>query len=175
MALLRENGKYIKMNSYGWYEAYIDEETRKRQKAAPSYDEIVNKYNELIQEGNKYIVDLFVSYLESRELTIEEAENLPEEEQKEILESFKKAYPRVKKKEKKLLEISDELHNYIIDVNDSKGAKHSYPIISEYFENVADSVPYIVDIGQIFIDEDDVATVYEISKERKLFGDTTDV
>ena len=50
-----------------------------------------------------------------------------------------------------------------------------YPLMAEYYSDVADSIPQIVEAGSIDISDETVAKIYIKAKQRNYWGDTLDV
>ena len=50
-----------------------------------------------------------------------------------------------------------------------------YPLMAEYYPDVADSIPNIIESGSIDLSEDTADEIYNKAKQRKYWGDTLDV
>lgn len=51
----------------------------------------------------------------------------------------------------------------------------TYPLMSEFYPDVADSIPQIIESGSIDLSGDALTELYTKAKERKYWGDTLDV
>lgn len=58
----------------------------------------------------------------------------------------------------------NEMQNFIYDYKAKNGAS-SYPLIEQYFDNVADIIPKVIQSGFIVFNADTVQKIYELSKE----------
>lgn len=174
MALINEENKYIKMMSYGGFSIYPDEETRLKQKAAPSVEDVLNRYQSEMTGYNSWIIYYFETYLEDNCITREEFDALPDNEKQIILDAVQERYPAVKTMIEYVNGYERERNDYLNDVALGHGAQHSYPLMEEFYEKVADSVPDVIEGGQIPMDIEDVAQVYEAVKEHLNFGETRD-
>lgn len=147
MALVNADGKYIKMMPYGEFSVYPDEETRMRQKNAPATLDIINRY----------MADLSAMDTEMKRL-YEDGNTID-------LEELKVKYDYV----------SHEFNDFSNDLSLSKGARHEYPYMGQFFDNVADAIPNIVESGILPLEIEDVVSLYETVKEERTFGETQDV
>lgn len=68
----------------------------------------------------------------------------------------------------------DEYNRYLYDVQLAKGGT-SYPLMAQYYPDIANSVPNIIQSGSIVIETETGEQIYEIAKERKYWGETEDV
>lgn len=50
-----------------------------------------------------------------------------------------------------------------------------YPLMSEFYPDVADSIPHIIESGSIDLSGEALTELYNKAKERKYWGDTLDV
>lgn len=174
MALINEENKYIKMMSYGGFSIYPDEETRLKEKAAPSIEIIEEKYTNEITGYNNWFIFYLNQYLSDHGITQEEFDNMTPVERQEIIDATINEFPATEEILTNLASWRKEYCNYRNDVALGLGAQHSYPLMEEYYSNVGDSVPDIIEGGQIPMDVSDVSEVYEIVKENKNFGETKD-
>ena len=147
MALLNEDKKYIVVKQNGVYEVYPSKKARDAYKNAPKPEDIVKKYKELIKKETFNVLKI------KRTEDGEQIENA----------------------QKHLDDLVAEYQIYIGDLNRFNGTKHKFPIISEYFENVKDSIPKIIEMGIINLKGVTVQEKYEYAKEVKRFGETKDI
>ena len=67
-----------------------------------------------------------------------------------------------------------EFQRYLYDVQLAKGAGE-YPLMAQYYPDIANSVPNIIQSGSIVVETETGEQIYEIAKERKYWGKTEDV
>lgn len=146
MALLSENGMYIRILPDGQsYEIYATKGKRDKVKNAPTYEEVLAKYDELFKT----------------KIPTEEALYYLTEEQ------IKKQFPHWK-------EWQDERREYIYDYQLKHGGKR-YPLMEEYLPNVSDSIPDIIQSGSIAALSSEIVESYQKAKNGLYWGQTEDV
>ena len=67
-----------------------------------------------------------------------------------------------------------EYQRYLYDIELAKGAT-SYPLMEQYYPDIANSVPNIIQSGSIEIEAETGEEIYQIAKENKYWGETEDV
>lgn len=67
-----------------------------------------------------------------------------------------------------------EYNRYLYDIQLAKGAT-SYPLMEQYYPDIAKTVPNIIQSGSIVVEAETGEEIYEIAKERKYWGETEDV
>ena len=68
----------------------------------------------------------------------------------------------------------EEYQRYLYDIQLAKGAGE-YPLMAQYYPDIANSVPNIIQSGSIVVEAETGEEIYEIAKERKYWGETEDV
>lgn len=152
MALLNDKNKYILIkenNEYNVYNTILDRELVKN---SPKTTDIINKYDELIREYQNKINKI----IENKNPTNEDFANI-------------KVYTH------QINLINSEFTFYQQDLQNAKGPKHLFPIMSTYFENVETSIPRLAERGSVKLDGDNVKDKYESAKKMKRFGETKDI
>lgn len=146
MALLSENGMYIRILPDGQsYEIYATKGKRDKVKIAPTYEEVLAKYDELFKT----------------KIPTEEALYYLTEEQ------IKKQFPLWK-------EWKNERERYIYAYQQKHGW-NEYPLMAQYIPNVCDSVPDIIQSGSISALPNEIIESYQKAKEGLYWGQTEDV
>lgn len=122
MALLMEDGKYVRVLENGEYEIYPSLESRDRVKNATPYEKVIEKYQELFK-------------------TV-----LPDDEAYYYLskEELNREFPDY-------IEWMNEFNRYQYDYQIKHGGG-SYPLIEQYIPDVLDSIPEIIEAGSFNID-----------------------
>lgn len=125
MALLTKEGYYVRLMDNGNYEIYRTKEDRDKVKnSSHTYEEVLARYNELINELCPDEEDLY--YLSKEEI----------EEQFPL-------YPG----------IINESIRYAYDCQLKHGGG-SYPIIERYIPDASESIPNLIESGSIFTGAD---------------------
>lgn len=146
MALLTQDGKYIRILPDGKnYEIYSSKEKRDKAKNAPSFEEVLAKYNELCET------------------------KLPSEEALYYLteEQLQEQFPNYK-------EWEDECQRYVYN-NHIQKANQFYPLMAEYIPNVSDSIVDTIQRGSIKALPKDIVESYTQAKNDKYFGNTENI
>ena len=152
MALLNDKNRYILIKDNNEYDVYNTILDRELVKSSPKPTDIINKYNELIKEYQNKIDKI----IEKKNPTDEDFVNI-------------KVYTH------QINLMNNELASYQQDLQNAKGPKHLFPIMSTYFENVETSIPRLAEHGLVKLDGDTVKDKYESAKKLKRFGETKDI
>ena len=167
MALLNLQNNYIKIAQIDAStiecKFYTSQESRELEKSATASDDIIKKYHELITKAQK---------VASAELKKQGLMNALTKGSQHIDGAERE---RVLKIIKNVSELQLEYYNYINDLQDKEGSKHTYPLISKYFPDVENSIPSLT--ASIIVNVDnalDLDSIYTKLKEEKRFGETID-
>lgn len=162
MAFLQEN-KYIRLFEDGSYKVYPSEEARLKHKNATDSAVILQKYIDLRAELDTALF----SALYSLGYTDEDFQN--ESKYQEIM-----ALPQVIEYDSKTGLLDQEAVDYSYDLQCEQGARHEYPIIAEFYPDVKDSIPVVIEAGGSFWDAKSLPEMYEEAKVKHRFGETED-
>lgn len=68
----------------------------------------------------------------------------------------------------------NEYQRYLYDIQLAKGAT-TYPLMKQYYTDIEDTIPNIIQSGSIVVEAETGKEIYEIAKERKYWGETEDI
>lgn len=162
MAFLKNN-KYIKLLEDGTYKVYPSQEVRDRQKNATNPEIILQKYKELIDAIEGQLQE-FVSSLGYSE----------EELQNPDLCAEIMALPSIVNYEAQLTPLCTEIWEYENDLRLEQGAQHEFPIMSEFYPDIKDSIPVVLESASSLWKSHTLADLYEEAKAKRRFGETED-
>ena len=141
MALINQQGKYIKLYSDGTYEVYSSAAARDRHRSSPDSAIIIRKYKQLMRD----------------------------------LESNKELWyynPVEFDRQHSALDAEYQLYCYNLMNYTTSG---EYPIMAQYYPDVKNTIPDIVERGCISFDATDSTTsTYEVAKNKQRWGKTID-
>ena len=140
MALINNQGKYIKLYPNGVYEIYRSEAAREKIKYSTDAKIIIKKYVTLL---------------------------------KELENQMERRYydPSGFANEYDPLEAEYQRYRYNL-VNHN--ATEEYPLMAQYYPDVADSIPDIIEAGTTIDRAENSQEIYTIAKFKHRWGDTTD-
>lgn len=144
MALINSLGRYVKLDKDGAFEVYVNEEARLKLKASTPAETICRKYEEVIAQLHS------VEYAEMRYYSPKEYNDL--------LSAWEDEYGR---------------YDYRL-ITGTFDEDETYPLMAEYYPDVADSVPKIIARGTIGPSLETVEQTYIQAKQDKSWGETTD-
>jgi hypothetical protein len=164
MALLNiKNNQYIKLLADGSFIIYRSEESRNKHKYATDSSIILNKYAELSKDIEDQILAVLIKHGYSADALYDEA-----------LALTLMGLPGMEDLVKSLKLIYQELSQYTEDLQIGKGASSTYLIMSEFYPDVADSIPEILEAAGCYWHANTLEDMYEEAKVTHRFGNTKD-
>ena len=169
MGFLNSNKNYIKLelldNDKVKCSLYKNKNDRDKEKNTTSYKIIIEKYEELIKKSYSEAYNNLKEYGLQGFLS-DGSEAIKNKEDLKLATDLVKDF----------LDLNREYATYLGDVHDKNGSNHKFPIISKYFPDVIDSIPYhysssiTLSIGEVT----NISEAYIKLKEIKAFGETVD-
>lgn len=175
MALITSNGRYIKLtDNEGSFEVYESVEVRDSVKNAPLPEDILKKYDELIEEAQtlyeNYLINNKIAYMGENRVLIPVDPSFTEDDFAKLLEEN----GELAELYKKWTGLLEEKRFYEDDLYFKNGCTHDHKYMKEYFPDMDKSLPKILETAKIELSGETIADAYEDAKDLKRFGDTID-
>lgn len=139
---------------------------------------LLNKEENYIKVNNDGSYDIYENAIEREKVKSAPSHEVIVSKYQGILETLdadeERKYYDITNWQEEYYAWSNEMQRYIYDYQMKKGAGE-YPLMTQYFENIKDTIPNIIQSGSIEIKTDTTKEIYELSKERKYWGETEDI